>query len=175
MFCCSFNDFSNGFLWNSRMSIIPSHDRFCLLFSQNGPLIEVLIKIKCHLCILVFDSNFLQLGSTLCRNAQKKEKKANWEKRKCILPNKDFYIFHLPLFITASSLPFLINHILNSSIRVQISSQTKPVKHLSWSFLEKTLTAYSRKQFRQIIPPQTFERVLDNTDSYFDESNSLSY
>ena len=105
---------------------------------------------------------------------KRNKKKANWEKRRCILPNEDFYIFHLPLFITASSLPFLINHILNSSIRVQISSQTKPVKHLSWSFLEKTLTAYSRKQFRQIIPPQTFERVLDNTDSYFDESNSLS-
>ena len=35
----------------------------------------------------------------------------------------------------------------------------EPVKHLSWSFLKKELTAYSRKQFLQ-VPPYIFERVL---------------
>ena len=29
----------------------------------------------------------------------------------------------------------------------------EPVKHLSWRFLEKTLTAYSQKQFRQKNTP----------------------
>ena len=43
------------------------------------------------------------------------------------------------------------------------------VKHLKWSFLQKTLTAYSRKQFSQ---EQMFERYLNNTDSYSDESCS---
>ena len=29
----------------------------------------------------------------------------------------------------------------------------KPVKYLSWSFLEIKLTAYSRKQFSEKVPP----------------------
>ena len=48
----------------------------------------------------------------------------------------------------------------------------KPVKHLSWSFLQKKLTAYSRKQLLEKAPPLTFERVLNNTNFYFDESYS---
>ena len=48
----------------------------------------------------------------------------------------------------------------------------KPVKHLSWSFLQKKLTTYSRKQLLQKAPPLTFERVLNNTNFYFDESYS---
>ena len=45
----------------------------------------------------------------------------------------------------------------------------EPVKHLKWSFLQKTLTAYSRKQFSQ---ERKFERYVNNTSSYFDESCS---
>ena len=36
-------------------------------------------------------------------------------------------------------------------------------------FMEK-LTAYSRKQFSRKNPPEMFESVLKNTNSYFDES-----
>ena len=36
----------------------------------------------------------------------------------------------------------------------------EPDKHLSWNFLQKTLTAYNRKQFSQKVPPYMFERVL---------------
>ena len=44
------------------------------------------------------------------------------------------------------------------------------VKHLSWSFLQKELAAYRRKQFPQKNPPYMFERVLNNTNFYFNES-----
>ena len=44
------------------------------------------------------------------------------------------------------------------------------VKHLG--FLQKKLTTYSRKQFSQKVSPDMFERVLNNTNSYFDESYS---
>ena len=47
-----------------------------------------------------------------------------------------------------------------------------PVKHLSWSFLQKRLTVYSRKQFSPKVPPHMFERVLNNTNFYYDESYS---
>ena len=49
------------------------------------------------------------------------------------------------------------------------------VKYLSWNFLQKLLTFYSRKQFPSKIPPSKFERVLKNTNSYFDESYSPKY
>ena len=58
----------------------PSHVRFYLLSISNGPLIQVLIKNQIQFTnlrasvsfYLVCSSHFLQLGSTFCRNAQKK-------------------------------------------------------------------------------------------------------
>ena len=44
----------------------------------------------------------------------------------------------------------------------------EPAKHLSWSFLPKKLTTYSRKQFLQKVTPYMFERVLNNTNFYFE-------
>ena len=41
----------------------------------------------------------------------------------------------------------------------------EPVKHLSWSFLRKKLTAYNRNQFPQKIPSYKFQRALNNTNS----------
>ena len=38
----------------------------------------------------------------------------------------------------------------------------EPVKHLSWSFLQKKLTVYSRKQFSQKVPPFMLEAILNN-------------
>ena len=46
------------------------------------------------------------------------------------------------------------------------------VRHLSCSVLHKKLTAYSRKQFSQKVPPYMIEWVLNNTKFYFDESYS---
>ena len=46
----------------------------------------------------------------------------------------------------------------------------EPVKHLSCSLLQKKLTAYSRKQYPQKKSTLMFERILKNTNSYFDES-----
>ena len=107
-------------------------------------------------------------------------------------PPSPFYYSPLPV-------QSLINHIFSwkskSSIRMQIlraffqdakSSLKKhkncfwknlmgPVKHLSQRFIEKMLTTYSRKQFPQKIPHQKFERVLNNADSYFDESYYPNY
>ena len=40
---------------------------------------------------------------------------------------------------------------------------------VSWSCLQRHLTAYSQKQ---LVLPQMFERVLNNTTSYFDVSYS---
>ena len=48
----------------------------------------------------------------------------------------------------------------------------KPVRHLSWSFLPTRLMAYSPKQFSQKFPPYMFERVINNTNFYFDKSYS---
>ena len=45
----------------------------------------------------------------------------------------------------------------------------EPVKHLSCSLLQKKLTTYSRKQFLRKYLPYMFERVLKNTNSYFDD------
>ena len=46
------------------------------------------------------------------------------------------------------------------------------VKHINWRFLQKALTADSRKQISQKVPPWMFKNVLDNTNSYFNESYS---
>ena len=46
------------------------------------------------------------------------------------------------------------------------------MKHLNWNFLQKRLIVYSRRQFSQKALPLTFERVLNNTNIYFDESYS---
>ena len=48
-------------------------------------------------------------------------------------------------------------------------------QHLSWSFLQKKLLAFNRRQFLYKIPPWIFDRVLNNTNSYFDESYSSKY
>ena len=44
----------------------------------------------------------------------------------------------------------------------------EPVENITWRFLQKKLTAYNRKK----NPPQMFETVQNNTNSYFDESFS---
>ena len=50
----------------------------------------------------------------------------------------------------------------------------EPVKHLCWGFLQKKLTAYSRKKTISAKNPtlDIWEGVLNNTNSYFDESYS---
>ena len=44
---------------------------------------QVVYLRTCVPLYLVCGSNFLQLGSTFCRNAQKKRAKANQKKTKC--------------------------------------------------------------------------------------------
>ena len=51
----------------------------------------------------------------------------------------------------------------------------EPVKYLIWHFLRKKLTAYSREQFPPKIPLLKFEKILNNTNFYFDESYCSNY
>ena len=82
------------FRTNVWMSIIPSpcsfffalHLEWCINLITNKKSNEICIfaNICIFLLYLVCGSNFLQLSSTFCRNAQKKKRaKANREKFKC--------------------------------------------------------------------------------------------
>ena len=83
-----------AFRTNVWMSIIPSpcsfffalHLEWCINLITNKKSNEICIfaNICIFLLYLVCGSNFLQLSSTFCRNAQKKKRaKANREKFKC--------------------------------------------------------------------------------------------
>ena len=65
------------------MSITPSHGRICFALDLQWSLNGSIEKKSNAICIfanlffaLVCGSDFLQLGSAFCRNAQKEEKKS---------------------------------------------------------------------------------------------------